>query len=406
MSVVNRGARNIRDTAIAAATAYLSTPQGQQQAVQTAQAVGAGVKRNLEAAFREVKKMRAVKSSKNFNTMYPTNRRQQRGRGKGKKLRKNKKVKRPSRAFKSKVDAVLAAETPSGTMITRNAEAINVEFRNKQLDQVGFFSDGHDFNDFSYQRVFHAANVMYKNAASTKTGGNAATSNTLITPKFDYDTILHVENMYSTYRVRNTSPQVVIMKHYTCFPKTQEDATPNSTWATAIATAYPGSNLKVNNAQSGPTFLYDSPTKYPLFNAKWRVHVKTKTLKPGQMYTATRQGGKDVKYDLARSRNASGTDVFFANNPGKSQWSMFVYYTLPCQPSDRPAEALRAMPKHGDAFGTVIIEHDQYIRIRCPEETAIADRHNIMVRNEFAVNTTAGFLSHGLFVPNKAQIPV
>ena len=73
-------------------------------------------------------------------------------------------------------------------MHTQNSFAVNVLWRNKQFAVNSAYNVGApDFNDFSYQRVYYAATVMYKNQAQAGGNGNAFTDNFTLSPRFDLD---------------------------------------------------------------------------------------------------------------------------------------------------------------------------------------------------------------------------
>jgi len=342
---------------------------------------------------------------------------------KGKLLKKCAYPKKPGKVFAAKVNNVIDMDTPSGKMVVYNNQCPWLNTRNLQSvywgnEQTVNGEIQEDYNDFSWQRVWNAANVMYKGYASTAASGNAGFTNVPGVKNFDYDTKVFVEKMTSTYTVKNNMNIAIRVSHYTCFPLTSDSENPRDVWNSAINQAYPAGHI-ITNINSGAAgnfpaavsdyqYYGDKPTNYPLFNSKFKVNCQTKLLQPGEVYKGVRHGGCQVWYDFAKARGNTAVNYFYNNTPGMNQWSLFVYQVVHTnQQTDKLQAAAFGVQGPAATEGTAILTHTQNFSIRCPQETAIADKHNVLVRNNWiykVANTTERTIVQGQVIDNKTVV--
>lgn len=394
------------DIAKTAAGIIASTPSVQKAAYR----IGAA---GARSAYNWVTRPRSRGKIGTRQGSYSTRRPMNMKRKAGKLLKKCKRVKPPKKSFVAKVNKVIDMDTPQGVMHFYNNGCEYLDTRNIQLVRVGPGRAVNSvqqpfYNDFSWQSIFAAVNIMYKNnpveqAPTYHNSGFDNTTNFQVpngAAQFEYDTKVFVESATVTYTVKNNMNVHVKVTHYSCFPRTTDGENPEIMWSNAIRTAYPAPNLKTNRDQGAVgrypystqfgDYVGDKPTNYPLFNAKYRVVPTTKTLAPGQSMVIKRIGACQTWYDFAKARPDNLTNIFYQNQPGKNQWSMFVYTPVILNEEKQKLQAHRfgKFPLADSLEGTMIIEHERYFKIRCPTETAIADKENVLVRHNWVQATS------------------
>lgn len=309
-------------------------------------------------------------------------------------LKRQTRYNKPPRAFVKKVEAVLNKDMPCGMMTSIGTwdTPANASLANQYRQTVAtVFNNSLNANWFSWAQVADAAAIMFNGKAITEN------SQATLTGNFDTNVKIFVESQYVAINVLNNFNTGGTIKCLTCTPKNDNNLTtadPAQCWNDAKK-AYVNINFASTATQADCSAIFDTPSMYHAFNSAFSVHTDSVYLAPGKQHRFVRNGKAGV-YDFTRAKTNFADTTYNINAKGYNQWTMFVWVPDIVQvnfaggTSNQIARQSSIGNPTSSTPGDLVFEYKYHCCIRAPDETPVANKHQVLSFNNFAtVQTTA-----------------
>jgi len=296
--------------------------------------------------------------------------------------------KKPAKNFVKKVEAVLSRDTPGGHLTAIHTTSFHHVSTADIQNQQGVWDTwqnvpvaSYPITYFTYAQIMDAASMMYNNKVAVAT---SSFNHLAHATNFDNDTKIIVERQSVNFTVANNYLVPGTLTVYTCFPKTTNPGTPLEIWNRAKTNYRNLSNGDPDYQTLTSSQLYDKPTRYHNFNSNYSVNSKSYHMKPGQQVRFTRNGPAGI-YDYTASSDATAAASYKGNAPGKTQSFMFVWIPDMTQSGAR-VEAILHQTAIGNPpanTGTLAMEAVYNVVVRAPAESAVADKEEVIMYNNW-----------------------
>lgn len=300
----------------------------------------------------------------------------------------NEKVPRKKRrvvrkTLKQKVLSIVHGEGTSARITEVQDTAYQPNGRNEQFVIQNTNQAGTTFMNFgTYAEVNNFAAIAYNAKAAAETGGEVAS-----TTVGNFDTDVKIAVLWRNYKqsVTNLTGVSGTLHRYVCHPKMEMvgnnvgQSTAFFSWAVAMQTEAHLPAVPHTYAQPNEKNFGEDPMRHSKMHKDWNIVHTKKFLLPGQKMMSTVSHGYQV-YNNEESKRDIADNFYWGHAPGKS-FSVFYIWrpSLQAYAVDK-THSVRQTYVGATGKGILAFETIKQMMIECPDEAAIANRHNVVVR--------------------------